>query len=164
MTATTVTPVTADPHATGATGRDDSLRRLEQEVGVLMRRVRRVIGERARTVHPDLQPASYFMLDYLIGHGPVRASEIAEVFGIDKGAISRQVQHLLELGLVDRSPDPNDGRATLLAVSADAARRIEEVATARRRYLDQRLDDWTDDDLADLAASLGRYNATLGPE
>ena len=29
---------------------------LEQEVGVMIRRIRRVIGERARAVHPDLQP------------------------------------------------------------------------------------------------------------
>ena len=30
---------------------------------MLIRRVRRVIGERARAVHPDLQPASYLILD-----------------------------------------------------------------------------------------------------
>jgi hypothetical protein len=42
--------------------RAEELGRLEQEVGVLIRRVKRVIGERARAVHPDLQPASYLML------------------------------------------------------------------------------------------------------
>ena len=40
---------------------------------------------------------------------------------MDKGAVSRQVQHLVDLGLVDRQPDPDDGRATLLAASADGA-------------------------------------------
>ena len=43
------------------TSRADSLR-ASSEVGVLIRRIRRVIGERARAVHPDLQPASYLML------------------------------------------------------------------------------------------------------
>ncbi len=33
--------------------RTDALRELEGEVGVLVRRIRRVIGERARAVHPD---------------------------------------------------------------------------------------------------------------
>ncbi|MBC2961358.1 MarR family transcriptional regulator [Nocardioides deserti] len=142
--------------------RDESLRLLEQEVGVLIRRVRRVIGVRARSVHPDLQPASYLMLGYLAAHGPVRASAMAEVFGIDKGAISRQVQHLMDLGLVDRSPDPDDGRATLLSASEEGVRRLEEVADLRRRYLDERLGDWSDDELADFAGTLARYNATLG--
>lgn len=142
--------------------RDESLRLLEQEVGVLIRRVRRVIGVRARSVHPDLQPASYLMLGYLASHGPVRASAMAEVFGIDKGAISRQVQHLMDLGLVDRSPDPDDGRATLLSASEEGVRRLEDVATMRRAYLDQRLGDWSDEQLASFAETLGRYNATLG--
>ena len=54
--------------------RADELGRLEQEVGVLIRRVKRVIGERARAVHPDLQPASYLMLTYLSTSGPQRST------------------------------------------------------------------------------------------
>ena len=72
-------------------------------------------------VHPDLQPASYLLLSHLAHEGPMRSSAIAESFGIDKGAISRQVQHLVDLGLVERMPDPADGRATLLSASDDAA-------------------------------------------
>src|SRR5262245_46646860 len=81
--------------------RADELGRLERELGVLIRRVKRVIGERARAVHPDLQPASYLMLAYLAAEGPQRSSVMSERFGVDKGAISRQVQNLLELGLLD---------------------------------------------------------------
>jgi DNA-binding MarR family transcriptional regulator len=142
--------------------RAESLRLLEQEVGVLIRRVRRVIGERARAVHADLQPAAYLMLGHLAEHGPMRASSMAEAFDVDKGAISRQVQHLIDLGLVDRSPDPADGRATLLSANAAAVDRLEAVADLRRRHLQERLGDWDDDELADLAGTLQRYNATLG--
>jgi len=141
--------------------RGESLRLLEQEVGVLIRRVRRVIGIRARAIHESLQPASYLMLGYVAEHGPVRASEVAEVFDIDKGAISRQVQHLIDLGLVERTPDPVDGRATLLSTTAEAARRMEDVTEHRRKWLDERLGDWSDDDLAGFVRVLGRYNAAL---
>ena len=103
--------------------RYESLRHLEREVGVLIRRVRRVIGERARAVHEELQPASYLMLSWLADEGPVRASEMVETFAIDKGAISRQLQHLVDLGLVVRSPDPDDGRATLVAARPSSSRR-----------------------------------------
>jgi hypothetical protein len=58
--------------------RSEELGRLEQEVGVLIRRVKRVIGERARAVHPELQPASYLMLTYLADQGPRRSSELSE--------------------------------------------------------------------------------------
>ncbi|MGZ4454352.1 MAG: MarR family winged helix-turn-helix transcriptional regulator [Nocardioides sp.] len=143
------------------TSRPESLRELEHEVGVLIRRIKRVIGERARAVHPELQPASYLLVAYLAEHGPMRSSAIAGVFDIDKGAISRQVQHLVELGLVDRTPDPDDGRATLVSASEAAVRRLAEVTSERRRWLDERLADWSDEDLGTLVGALGRYNQAL---
>ena len=141
--------------------RADSLRHLEREVGVLIRRIKRVIGERARSVHEDLQPASYLMLSWLADEGPVRASSMAENFHIDKGAVSRQLQHLDELGLVVRTPDPADGRATLVAASDDAVRRLADVAEHRRKWLDEQLADWSAEEMSDFAATLGRYNAAL---
>jgi DNA-binding MarR family transcriptional regulator len=141
--------------------RVDTVRALEHELGVLLRRARRAIGERARAVHPDLQPMSYLMLAHVAESGPQRSSALAETFGIDKGAVSRQVQHLVDLALLDRNPDPADGRATLLSASEDASRRLEEVRRHRRRRLDERLGDWSDEDLEELVTALARYNRTL---
>ncbi|GAB3253337.1 MarR family winged helix-turn-helix transcriptional regulator [Nocardioides dilutus] len=141
--------------------RGEQLRRLEAEVGVLIRRIRRVIHERARAVHPEMQPSAYLLLAWLAEEGPVRASAIAESFGIDKGAISRQLQHLVELGLVTRQPDPADGRATLVAASDDAVRRMADVAAHRRKWLDEQLGDWSADELAGFVDTLARYNDAL---
>jgi len=142
--------------------RADSLRHLEREVGVLIRRVKRVIGVRARLVHHDLQPASYLMLSWLVDEGPVRASSMVETFNIDKGAVSRQLQHLDDLGLVVRTPDPADGRATLVAASEDAVRRLADVTEHRRKWLDEQLGDWDADDLEQFGQLLERYNRSLG--
>jgi DNA-binding MarR family transcriptional regulator len=101
------------------------------------------------------------MLGYLAEHGPMRSSAIAGVFDIDKGAFSRQVQHLVDLGLVDRMPDPDDGRAWLVSASDDAVRRLADVTAHRRKFLDERLGDWTDEELVGFVDVLGRYNAAL---
>jgi len=130
---------------------------------VLIRRVKRVIGERARSVHPDLQPASYLMLVFLTTEGPTRSSVISERFGVDKGAISRQVQHLVDLGLLERRPDPADGRATLLSTTRDAVRRLEAVDRDRRRRLEGHRSDWSEEDLHTFVSALARYNAALDP-
>lgn len=143
------------------TERTDSLRLLEREVGVLIRRIKRVIGERARAVHEDLQPASYLMLSWLVDEGPVRASSMVEHFAIDKGAVSRQLQHLDDLGLVVRTPDPADGRATLVAASDDARQRLADVTEHRRKWLDERLGDWDAAELSAFAGTLQRYNEAL---
>jgi DNA-binding MarR family transcriptional regulator len=141
--------------------RYESLRHLEGEVGVMVRRVKRVIGERARAVHEELQPASYLMLTWLADEGPVRASSMVDAFNIDKGAVSRQLQHLVDLGLVERTPDPDDGRATLVAASDDAVRRLADVAEHRRKWMDERLGDWDAAELSHFAELLERYNRSL---
>jgi DNA-binding MarR family transcriptional regulator len=143
------------------TSRAESLRHLEREVAVLIRRIKRVIGERARAVHPDLQPASYLMLSWLADEGPVRATSMVENFNIDKGAVSRQLQHLDELGLVVRTPDPDDGRASLVAASDDARLRLADVAEHRRKWLDEQLVDWDAQELETFATTLEKYNRAL---
>ena len=141
--------------------RPETLGRLEAEVGVLIRRIKRVLGERAHGVHPDLQRGAYLMLSYVADEGPMRPSAIAEKFDIDKGAISRQVQQLVDLGLIDRTHDPLDGRASLLAASKDARRRLDDVTAQRREWLGIRLSDWSDHELAGFVDVLHRYNAAL---
>lgn len=144
--------------------RADSLRDLEHEVGVLIRRVRRVIGERARAVHPELQPASYLILSTVAQGEPVRASVIAELFDVDKGAVSRQVKHLIELGLLAKEPDPADARAVLLSVTDEARTRMADLQEHRRKYVGERLSSWSDDELSAFVGELGRYNAALGED
>jgi DNA-binding MarR family transcriptional regulator len=138
-----------------------TLHALEQEMGILMRRVRRALSERAALVHPSLQPSSYVMLAHLIEAGPRRSADIAEAFDLDKGAVSRQVQHLVELGLVERTPDPADGRATILTATTEAKDRVDQVSRLRIEQLDARLAEWTAEDLDDLVSRFSRDNATL---
>lgn len=140
---------------------DQSIRDLEREMGVLVRRIRRVIAERARLVHPTLAPVGYSLLVALQDTGAHRASELGETFSIDKGAVSRQVSALLDLGLIERRPDPDDRRAALLQITAEGTRRLEAVSAERRREVKDRLDGWTDAEVRDLVAALGRYNAAL---
>lgn len=141
-----------------------ALRLVELEVGVLLRRARRAVVERAQSVHPDLQPVGYLVLAQVEADGPVRGSSLCGVLELDKAAVSRSVQHLLELGLVDRTPDPEDGRATLLSASDEGRRRIRDVDVDRRTALGERFAGWQEGDLMAVADSLHRYNATFDVE
>ncbi len=142
-------------------GKEQLLNQLELEMGTLLRRIRRVVTERAHEVHEELQPAAYFILANVADSGPKRASALVEEFGIDKGAISRQVQQLVDLGFVERTADPGDGRAMTLGVTDEGRRRLADTSRQRRKLLDERLSGWTDDELAAFVTALGRYNETL---
>lgn len=141
--------------------REEAVEQVVAEVGVLIRRARRVIAERAREVHECLQPATYLVLAHVSQHGPLRASALVGELGVDKAAVSRQVQQLIDLGLLDRAPDPHDGRATLLSVSDEGRARLEAVGRHGRKRFEDLLSGWSDDELATFATDLARYNATL---
>ena len=141
--------------------REAAVRNLEHEIGTLLRRIRRGLAERATQVHPDLNPTSYMLLTTLTEHGARRAADLAELFALDKGSVSRFVHQLVELGLVERSPDPADGRASILSVTDDAVRRLAEVRDDRREHFDGRLAAWEPGEIEEFAAVLGRFNAAL---
>ncbi len=141
---------------------------VERELAVLLRRARAWSRDVATEVHPDLQPAAYALLARVDEVGSVRASDLGTYFGIDKGAISRQVALLERVGLVIREPDPDDGRAQRLVVTDEGRKRIEDARNGRRRLVREQLDQWPAEDVATLARLLGRYNrqmnAALGKE
>src|ERR1700712_667892 len=130
-------------------------------MSVLVRRIRRVIAERARMLHPELSPVAYSMRMALNDSGPRRASDLVEIFSIDKGAVSRQVQALLELDLIERTPDEEDRRAMILKISEEGHRRLANIGLTRRQEISERLEDWTDEDLLSFVRSLARYNNAL---
>jgi DNA-binding MarR family transcriptional regulator len=141
--------------------RQAAVRTLEHEIGTLLRRIRRGLAERAVQVHPELNATSYMLLTTLNEHGARRAADLAEMFALDKGSVSRVVHQLLELGLIERSPDPADGRASILAPTEEAVRRLAEVREHRREHFDDRLDGWEPAEIEDLAARLARFNLAL---
>ena len=150
--------------STDVSTRNDDLRRIESEVGSLIRRVKRVMGERAREVHPDLHPMTYVILTHLAANGPMRGADLSDAFGMDKGGVSRQVQTLVDLGLVERRPDVEDRRAILLDATDEGRARLAAVSRSRSDRFDERLSDWSDDQLSAFAAQLAAYNTALSDD
>ena len=141
--------------------RQVAVRDVEHEIGTLLRRIRKGLSERAVQVHPELNATSYLILTTLSEQGACRAAHLVEAFALDKGSVSRVVHQLLEIGLIERSPDPADGRASILTVTDQAVRRLAAVRDRRRPHFESRLDDWEIADIEDLAARLDRFNQAL---
>ena len=137
------------------------VRSIETEVLVLLRRARRVTGDRARLVDPALGPRGYQVLGHVREQDGCSQTHIADALGMDKGAVSRQVQQLTDLGLVEKTEDPDDRRACVVRLSALGEQRMQAVDDARRSAYLARFEDWTVDELLVLAEQLARYNRTL---
>ena len=142
--------MTTDPH--------EAFVRLEREIGLLLRRSRAISSRLSSELHPDLDGAGYGLLALLQDTGPLRASDLVVRLGLDKSTVSRQVAHLVELGLVDRAADPVDGRAQVLTPSPEGAARLARIRDVRRARWEDDLADWPASDVAALADLLRRLN------
>jgi DNA-binding MarR family transcriptional regulator len=136
---------------------------VEHELGVLFRRGRALSAEMSRKVHPELEPGAYGLLIRIEEGGPARSSDLADYFSVGKATISRQLKVLEELGLIQREPDPVDGRAHLLVLTAEGRRRIGCARTARQERFQAMLGTWDRGEVELLARMLGRFNALTEP-
>jgi len=141
--------------------RIEVLQRLEREVSVLMRRSRRVIAERAHLVHPELSPPGYLLLMFLHSQGECRAADLADALSLDKGAVSRSVHQLVDLGLVVKEADPVDRRAVRLQVTEAAAETMRRISRARLEALDARLGEWSQEEIESFVDTFASYNELL---
>ncbi len=94
----------------------------------------------------------------------MRGADLADAFAMDKGGVSRQVQSLVDLGLVERRPDEEDRRAILLDATDDGRERLASMNRRRRVRFDERLADWSDTELAQFSDQLAAYNKALSDD
>jgi DNA-binding MarR family transcriptional regulator len=72
----------------------------------------------------------------------------------DKGQISRTVRELEDLGLIARTPDPEDGRSSLLSPTAEGLTRLEAARAPQESALINTLAEWPLSDINNLTRLL----------
>lgn len=85
-------------------------------------RLRRVIA--ARGGESGLTAAGAGVLFHLAARGPSRMGDLADALGASPAGLSGLVDRLARRGLVERLPDPADGRAALVALTDAGAAEV----------------------------------------
>lgn len=143
--------------------RQRAMLEVESQLWFMGRRFRRKEREGAREVDPTLGLNGYAVLQTLAQRGERRQGELAEIIDLDKGGLSRAVSEVIGLGLAERVPDPADGRAQLVRLTDLGRERTDALRRARRKRFQDRLGEWSQEDLEQLAEALTRYNSVWGP-
>ncbi len=121
--------------------------------------VKRELG---RTLPADCPAGSAAVLTLLSRHGAMRMSNLAELLAVDLSVTSRHVAHLAERGWIDRSPDPADKRSRILHLTPAGLDQVDELSRRTTRMLAERLDDWSDAEVAQLTRLMARLRASFG--
>ena len=107
------------------------------------RRLRQEAGD-------DLSPSSAAALATIERRGPLAPSELAELERVKRPTITRVVTRLEEAGLVERTGDPADGRASLVSITREGSELLRRIRTRKNAYLARRLSKLDPDDLGAL--------------
>jgi DNA-binding MarR family transcriptional regulator len=121
------------------------------------------LGRRLRQRQPgDVIDYSAFPILKLLTHqGPMRLSSVATVLGLDASTVSRHVRHLEERGVLERTGDPDDGRASRIAVSEHGTTCLAQGFEIRRHLITSALDGFDEAERDSLRGLLGRLVENL---
>ena len=113
-------------------------------------RTSRRLRQEAAGAAGQLTPTAAAALATVERHGPLTPSELAEIERVKRPTATRTLGVLGEAGLVERAPDPEDGRSALVSVTAEGSERLRRLRGRKNAYLARRMRDLPDDD--DVAA------------
>lgn len=139
---------------------DDVNPRIEQQLFTLLRRTNSVHVHTTSGDH-ELERSTYGILCLLDDSGPQRLGAIAAAYHLDPSTVTRQAQAAVRLGLAEKRRDPADGRASLLALTAEGRQAIRGARAHRRERLNQLMAEWSDRDREEFARALERFNRAI---
>ncbi|SEM08088.1 MarR family winged helix-turn-helix transcriptional regulator [Streptacidiphilus jiangxiensis] len=120
-------------------------------IKALLRRVKRDLPDRGRS-------AGVLVLAILHRTGPSRLRDLADEADLDLSVVSRLTAELTAAGYVERRPNPEDRRSSLLAITPEGVRRHEEAMDRAAKAIEPVLQEWSDEDVALLSDLLGRLH------
>lgn len=93
--------------------------------------------------------------------GPLRVTDLAEIKGADPSTVSRQAAQLVKAGLARREADPDDGRASRLAVTEAGLAACQRLHEAREALLSDVLGGWPPERVRIFVELFHEFNSSV---
>jgi DNA-binding MarR family transcriptional regulator len=112
---------------------------------------------RQRSQGETLDTGSFWLLKTLGANGAMRVTDLATCTNLDPSTVSRHVTQLHRVGLIERTPDPDDRRSQRVQASSLGLRQLDAALRARLAVLERTLDSWEPEDVRELDRLLTRF-------
>ncbi|OKP73642.1 MULTISPECIES: MarR family winged helix-turn-helix transcriptional regulator [Paenibacillus] len=110
----------------------------------------------------DLSPAhSHILYEVDRRHNP-SMQQIAETLGTDVTTFSRQVQALIKMNLLQKTPDPSDRRVYTLSLTVSGKMAATTIDTQMNAYLDEVFSYMSEFEQETLLRSVKLFNEAMG--
>jgi len=123
-----------------------------REYGIHLTLFRNAMSEWAGLNVTDME-----CLRFLFLKGVATPSELARQTGLTSGATTAMLDRLEKAGLIERRPNPDDRRGTLISPAASAADKAASWFESAREAQDQLISSYSEEDLAIIADVFERF-------
>ncbi|MFD5600129.1 MarR family winged helix-turn-helix transcriptional regulator [Leucobacter sp. NPDC058333] len=151
------------PRGNGGGARSLAFEDLEHEFETLFNEFRRSALANAAQVSEGMLPGAYKVLTTIARLSSATLSELTELMMIDKGQMSRTIRELEERGLIDRTPDPQDGRSVRISLSTFGAERLAATRGEKEHELRDAMASWSVSDIVKFTELLHALSRGLTP-
>jgi DNA-binding MarR family transcriptional regulator len=93
--------------------------------------------------------------------GPVKASDIAELFGLAPRTVTDTLDGMERQGLIRREPDPKDRRAKRILITEAGQQAVAATEPIRRELISQVMGSLTGEERKALSSILGKLDAAV---
>lgn len=135
---------------------DTAFSELEFQLANLVRQLEAITRRRR---YP-LERAHYLVLVHL-RQGPLTVRELAEKLALDNSTVTRQLNAMEARGLIEKQPNPDDGRSALVTAVRSGHDLAQEMQCLRIQRIRHMLRDWEHHDIDDLTRLTGRLTDAL---
>ena len=135
--------------------------RLTASISQVVRTGRHISHRAAAQLNGELPSFGWALLVPLERDGDQRCSALAVQVGVDVSVASRQLAVLTRLGYVERRPDPQDGRASLLRLTDAGTAALAATRELRAEWALGALADWDEAEARVLSDLLDRLVTDL---
>lgn len=134
----------------------DDISKLYAQLEEITRRVNARIRQRS----DPLSFVEYSLVSFIGGHLGCRATDLADAFQLNRSTTSRQVNALVELGLIEHCPAGAAGasRGQGLALTERGRLFLARAVEPHRTSIAERVADWTPAEIAAFTSALSRFN------
>lgn len=130
-----------------------ALRETASDLRVFVAKLRRRLAEQSNP--GDFTPSQTSVMTRLLQDGPATLTALARAEGMRPQSMSAIVAVLQASGAVEGSPDPTDGRATILALSESIRSSVEQARVVKNDWIFAQLrEKYTTAEQAQLTASI----------
>ncbi|MBP2321884.1 DNA-binding MarR family transcriptional regulator [Kibdelosporangium banguiense] len=123
--------------------------------------IRRSQSRRMLSRHMAVDPAVFGVLDAVEEHGPSSVTDLADALAVDQPRASRLVAKAVDEGFLVRQADQNDGRRSLVSLTASGRAQVDAAHSSRQEVFARAMANWSDNERTTFARLLTEFIAGI---